>query len=52
VLGNNHGLTRKVRRNLNVARELKARRTRHPGLPSQSQQARRQHDAGTVDSSP
>jgi lipopolysaccharide exporter len=51
VLGNSHSLTRKVRRNLNMAHELKARRTRHPGPSGQTEQAHRQHDAETADSS-
>jgi hypothetical protein len=40
VLGSNHALTRKVRRNLNSAHELKAHRTRRAGSPEQGEQER------------
>jgi lipopolysaccharide exporter len=50
VLGNNQSLTRKVRRNLNIAHELKARRTRDLGPPRQGEQAHSQRAAETADS--
>jgi PST family polysaccharide transporter len=51
VLGNNNSLTRKVRRNLNIAQELNARRVPHPGSSSERALAHRQCDAETADSS-
>jgi tetratricopeptide (TPR) repeat protein len=51
VLGSRHSLTRKVRRNLNKAHELKARRMRQPGSPGRGEQAHHRHDTETADSS-
>jgi lipopolysaccharide exporter len=50
VLGGNHALTRKVRRNLNMAHELKTRRARPAGPPGQREQVRGQRGAERADS--
>jgi lipopolysaccharide exporter len=50
VLGNDHSLTRDVRHNLSVTRELTANRSRHPGPSKEREQARLQRDAETTES--
>jgi PST family polysaccharide transporter len=50
VLGNEHALTRKVRRNLSMTRELANSRNHHPGPPGQGKHERHEHNAETAES--
>jgi lipopolysaccharide exporter len=50
ALGSQHTLTRKVRRNLSVAQERTASRSRHPGTSGQREQAPEQRDAEAANS--
>jgi lipopolysaccharide exporter len=50
VLGNEHALTRKVRRNLSMTRELAHSRNHDPGPPGQGKHERHEHDPEAAES--